>query len=92
MKKDDETAVVVKTGALPGQHAHLPVVAGVAFAGAGFIALIAAVAFALRAHRISPSNYEQTSRATTPTKCAAAEALLSDGASQVTSEPMEQAQ
>lgn len=92
MKKDDETTGVVKTGALPRQHAHLPLVAGVAFAGAGFIALIAAVAVALRAHRISPSKYEQISRATASTKFATAEALLSDGGSQATSEPMEQAQ
>jgi len=53
------------------RHDHLPLVAGAAFAGAGFVALIAAGVIALRgrqAQRTPLPSYEQLSGATTPMK------------------------
>jgi len=94
MKKDDETTEVLTDTVLPGQHVHLPLVAVGAFAGTGFIALIAAVAFASRlwrVQRMSPSIYEQVSGTTTPAKLVAAQALSPDGASQTAPESVQPA-
>jgi len=95
LRKDDESAGALKDDTLPGQHARAPLMAGAAFAGAGLIALIAAVVVASRARRaqgMSRSQYgELVESASTPTPAARA-ASSADVASPLVSEPVQAAQ
>merc|ERR1712217_995186 len=62
--KDDDSSGVLKEDNFPGRQVHPALAAGAAFAGTGFIALIAAVVIASRV-RWGQRSYEQLSGATT---------------------------